>query len=336
MDRKLRAGIIGLGVGSRHVACYEAHPDCEVAVLCDQDASKLIEIGGKYPGKKLVDNAEEVFHDPSLDIVSIASYDDAHFDQVRMGISHGKHLMVEKPICLRRDEAQEIQSLLLRHPEVRISSNMVLRTSSRFQELKEQVSSGEYGELYYMEGDYQYGRLEKITNGWRGELDYYSIVLGGAVHLVDLVLWLIEDEVVEVNGFGNKIVTRKTKFQFDDMVVAILRLKRGALVKITANFGCRRPHFHALEIYGTKKTFINRCDSAEVYMSSEKGHAPELIETPYRDYNKPDLICSFIDSILKRGNPIVSAADIFRTMDTCFAIEESVHTGKSVQLKTNH
>ena len=52
------------------------------------------------------------------------------------------------------------------------------------------MAAGDLGRVYYMEADYNYGRIHKIVDGWRGAIDYYSVFLGGAVHMVDLLLWL--------------------------------------------------------------------------------------------------------------------------------------------------
>ncbi len=328
MTGKLRVGVIGLGVGARHVRCYEAHPDCEVTTLCDFDPEQLKRVGAEFPGKKLVEDARRVLTDPAIDIVSIATFDDAHFQQVCMGIEHGKHLLVEKPLCLTADHCRQIRRLLARHPDIRLSSNHVLRVSSRFQELKRQILSGEFGDIYYLEGDYQYGRLQKLTSGWRGDIDDYSVVLGGAVHVIDLLLWLTDDEAVEVTAYANKIASQNTAFRYNDLVAALIKLRSGAIAKVTANFGCQRPHYHAVEIYGTKKTFINRPGPAEIYSSTDKGTEPELMDVPYRDYQNTELIGSFIDWIRGRDKPIVSPQDIFRTMATCFAIENAVHSGQ--------
>lgn len=332
-SEKLRVGVIGLGVGERHIRCYEHHSECEVTALCDFDEGKLREVGQRYPGKKLFTKAADVLSDSEIDVVSIASYDDAHFEQCKLAIEQGKHIYVEKPLCLDPEEAREIRKLLNANPHVRFSSNHVLRVSSRFQELKQRVQSGEFGEIYYLEGDYQYGRLHKITSSWRGEIPFYSVVHGGAIHVIDLLLWLTEDEVMEVSAYGNQIASRDTRFRFNDMVVAILKMKSGAVAKISANFGCQRPHFHAVEVYGTKKAFLNRPASAEIWESTEKGAEPVEMETPYRDYQKPDLICRFIDWIRGKGEPLVTPDDVFRTMATCFAVEEAATVGRPVSVQ---
>jgi len=66
------------------------------------------------------------------------------------------------------------------------------------------------GELFYLEGDYNYGRLHKFTTGWRGEIPFYSVTYGGAIHLIDLLIWLSEGKVSEVIATGNKIAGKDT------------------------------------------------------------------------------------------------------------------------------
>ncbi len=86
---KLRAGIIGLGVGERHIGCYESHPECEVTAICDCDADRLAEVSARHPGARCYSDATELLNDPGIDLVSIASYDDVHFEQCKLAIERG-------------------------------------------------------------------------------------------------------------------------------------------------------------------------------------------------------------------------------------------------------
>lgn len=320
---KLKAGIIGLGVGEAHIEGYQSHPDCEVTHLCDLSATKLNEVGQKYPTLQLTQDANEILENPDIDVVSIASYDNFHFEQMKKAIETGKHTFVEKPMCLQEKEAGILRQLLNAKPELKISSNLILRRSPRFLRLREMIQKGEFGQLYYLEADYLYGRLNKITEGWRGQIDYYSIVYGGSVHLVDLLLWLTGDTVEEVQAYGNKMVTANTSFKYNDCVVAILKFKSGMLAKITANFGCVHPHYHQVSIYGTQATFQNGPKSGLLFKSSDKNAAPEEIHDAYPGARKGDLIQDFIDSILNDQHAQVSREDVFKTMSVCFAIEKA-------------
>ena len=323
--RKLKAGIIGLGVGESHIQGYNNHPACEVVALCDFNNETLEVMKDKYPQMIFSSEAETIIMNPSIHIVSIASYDNYHYEQIIKAIDNNKHVFVEKPLCLYEEEARHIRSLLKEKPHLKMSSNLILRRSPRFRLLKQKIEAGEIGDLSYVEGDYNYGRIHKITEGWRGKIDYYSVVYGGAVHIVDLLLWLTQDEVIEVSAFGNNLATNNTHYKYNDVVVSILRFKSGLIGKVTANFSCVYPHFHRLSIYGTKATFENGIDHACLYTSRDPQADPVIINSEYPGVHKGDLIASFVESIINNTDAEITKDDIFKSMSVCFAIEKAVH-----------
>jgi len=322
---RLKVGIIGLGVGERHIAGYGEHAGCEVTALCDFDEGKRREVGARHPGIAMKASADEVLDDPAIDVVSIATYDNWHFEQAARAIRNRKHVFVEKPLCLHEGEARQLRELLNQHPGVVLSSNLVLRMSPRFASLKTMIEAGELGDLYYAEADYNYGRLHKLTEGWRGKMDFYSVVHGGAVHMVDLLLWLTGDRIVEVQAYGNRICSRDSAFRFDDMVVACVRFAGGMVGKVAANFGCVMPHFHGLAVYGSEGTFVNDRECARLYRSREPADPAREVRTEYPGVNKGDLIRSFVDAILQGTRPVVTADDAFRALSVCFAIERAAN-----------
>ncbi len=327
---ELSVGIIGLGVGEQHIAGYEAHPGARVTVLCDFDEARLGEVAERNPGRRTTTDAAELIADPGLDAVSIASYDSFHFEQVRDALAAGKHVFVEKPLCQSRAQADELWAAWREHPGLRLSSNLPLRMSPRFRQLRDWIAAGRLGDLYYLEGDYDYGRLWKITEGWRGDEEFYSVVQGGAVHMVDLLLWLAGRRVTEVMALGSRKATRDTKFGFDDFALAALTFEDGTVAKVTANFAIVHPHFHALKICGTDGTFINRRDDAELWVQRGDDAEPELVDAPYPGIHKGDLLHSFVESIVTGAPAEVTGEDVFDTMAVLFAIEDAAAAGGTV------
>jgi predicted dehydrogenase len=328
----LKAGIIGLGVGEAHIAGYRRHPDCKVVALCDFSAEKMAYAKSKYPDLLVTDNAATIIDNPAIDIVSIASYDNYHHDQVMAALSCNKHVFVEKPLCLTEDEARSIRRLLDRKPQLKMSSNLILRKYPRFLSLKEKIAAGDLGRLYHVEGDYNYGRLEKITEGWRGKIDYYSVTLGGGIHIVDLLSWLTGDKITEVAACGNNISSLGSQFKYPDMVSCILKFKSGMTGKMAVNFGCVHPHFHNLSVYGTKSTFINSINTASYMISRDPLIPPVKDQSEYPGAPKDALIYNFIDSILGNCLPEISPKELFYDLAVCFAVEKSLRTNSFVEV----
>jgi predicted dehydrogenase len=328
---RLRVGVIGLGVGQGHVHAYLAHPDCDVVALCDFDSAKLDAVRSRHPEAQLTESADELLDDETIDVLSIASYDNHHHEQVRRALEGGKHVFVEKPLCLREEEARELHDLNRAHPELVLSSNLILRRSPRFRLLKEWLEEGRFGTLYYLEADYDYGRLSKLTDGWRGDLDYYSVVLGGGVHVVDLLLWLSGKTVKRVSAAGNRLTTEDTRFRFDDFVVALLEFEDGSIAKVSANFGCVHPHFHGVKVFGSAATFINGLPDATLWTVGDGGPTAERVDAPYPGVENGDLIHSFVEAVAGRGRPAVDADAVFSSLAVCFAIERAAESGEPVE-----
>ena len=330
---KLRAGIIGLGVGEQHITGYQSHWSCEVTALCDFSTEKCTMARRKYPEMAVFENCEAILDNPDIDIVSIASYDNYHYEQIIKAIETGKHIFVEKPLCLYEWQASHIRTLLRDNPHIKLSSNLVLRKSKRFAGLKELIDNGRLGQIYYVEADYNYGRLHKITEGWRGSIDFYSVVYGGGVHIIDLLLWLTGERVSEVCAYGNNISTHGSKFKYNDIVVGILKFESGVTGKIACNFSCVYPHFHNLLIYGTDATFVNDFEKARLFCSRDATVKAKEIGTSYCSVHKGELIHNFVDSIVTGSEPEITVGDIFDSMSVCFAIEKSSIGNGAVEVK---
>jgi len=330
MSKTVRAGVIGLGVGEAHVKSYKAVPGVEVVAVCDIDPARLELISRRYGVARGTQNWRDITEASDIDVVSICSFDDVHAEQSISAFEHGKHAMVEKPICLTRKE----EEALLRAQQAsgrRISSNLILRGEPRFKELRESIRAGDFGDIFHIEGDYVHDILWKIVTGWRAKMHFYSVVYGGGIHLIDLMRWLMDDEIAEVAAFGNRISGAVQGGRIDDCVVSVLHFNRGATGKVLSTYGPRRTKFHALNVYGTKRTFINDRPNAKLFDGDEDKNE-HVIETPYPSAEKGDLIPEFIQALREDREPLVGARDVFRTMDVCLACNKALESRQVVKV----
>ncbi|WP_454021040.1 Gfo/Idh/MocA family protein [Azospirillum sp. Marseille-Q6669] len=326
--KRLKAGVIGLGVGERHVATYKSLTGIEVKSVCDVDPQRLAEVADRQDVAGRFTDYRGITEDPEIDVVSICSYDDAHAAQCLSAFRNGKHVMVEKPVVLFRKDAEAVLRAQQDSGKL-ITSNLILRRSPRFRELRRQIADGEFGEIVAIEGDYLHQILWKLTEGWRGRMGFYCVAYGGGIHLIDLMRWLIGQEVTEVCGMANKILTAGSAYQFDDTTINLLRFERGTLGKSMSCLGPQRTKFHALNVYGVKRTFINDLPHAKLFDGDEPRNESAVM-TPYPAIDKGDLLPEFVQAIREGHEPDVGARDIFRIMDVCFACWESIRSGRTL------
>ena len=136
---KINAAIIGMGIGQKHFEAIEGYKNSKVAIICEKDKKKILQLKKKYPNKKIVSNENKIFEDKKINLVSIASYDDYHFRQIIKSIKAKKHIIIEKPICLKKNELKKINNLLKKNSKIKMISNLVLRTNDLFMNFKKSL-----------------------------------------------------------------------------------------------------------------------------------------------------------------------------------------------------
>jgi predicted dehydrogenase len=328
--RTLRAGVVGLGVGERHLASYAAQPGVEVVAVCDIDAEKLRAVADRHGVARRCLDYRDIVSAPDIDVVSVCSYDDGHAEQAAAALRAGKHVMVEKPAAVTRAQADDLAAAWRESGRL-LTSNLILRRSPRFMEVKRRAAAGDMGTLFYLEGDYIHDASDKIVNGWRGRNPHYAPFFGGGVHLFDLLRWIADDDVVSVCAMGGAPATREAGGRVDDTEVALLRFSRGAMAKVLTALSPRHPKFHAVRVFGTRATFENRMGDA-VWHTGDDPAAAQTIDAPYPGYDKGDLLPDFIAAIRDGREPQVGARDVLHVMDVCLAAEESRRTGRFVDV----
>lgn len=109
MKTKIICGVIGMGVGEKHLIALNNNRHVKVKSVCDFDREKINLGKIKYPNVKFFYKDKEILNDKSINLVSIASYDDYHYKQVINAIENKKNIIVEKPLCLNEREFLKIK-----------------------------------------------------------------------------------------------------------------------------------------------------------------------------------------------------------------------------------
>jgi len=335
LKKKIRAGVIGLGVGVHHAKTLSLHPKTDLVWLCDFDKKKLSHVSSKFDGVKITQNSNDIFQDPSIDLICIASYDEFHLEQVLKALKNNKHVYVEKPICLSKDELKKIRKKFDKYSNLHLSSNMVLRTCPLFNKVKKSIKSNKLGKVYHIEADYLWGRKQKLISGWRTKTDKYSIIYGAAVHMVDLVLWLIEKKPLRVQALGSRIATLGTRQKNNDFAVLLLEFDDQITVKISAHGGCVHPHFHSLKVFGTNSSFVHESSGTAWVNSCNSNIKLKKENAEYPAKSKRDAaLKSFLDSLINpKKKPIILQEDVFNVMSICLAADLAIKKGEIVDIQ---
>ena len=109
---KIKAAIIGMGIGQKHYEAIEKYQNSEVKIICEKNQKKINYLKKKFPNKIITKNENKIFTNKDINLVSIASYDNDHYSQIMKSLQSNKHVIVEKPICLENKQLKNIYKLL--------------------------------------------------------------------------------------------------------------------------------------------------------------------------------------------------------------------------------
>ena len=114
---------------------------------------------------------------------------------------------------------------------------------------KKKLKEIKWERFFHLEAGYESRRLFKIKDGWRGKNKDYSLVHGGMIHMIDLVMWLLEffekKRVYEILSKGNNICSEKFKYKNHDFIASTLKTDN-IIINFKASWGCVTPHFLTL------------------------------------------------------------------------------------------
>ena len=180
----------------------------------------------------------------------------------------------------------------------------------------------------------------KITDGWRGNTDEYSVMLGGGIHMIDLLLWLTGQRPQSVQAAASNLATRGSRFRYNDYTAATLTFPSGLIARITANFACMHRHQHVLRIFGTRKTFIvddagprvfEDRDPSERTLPAPQARPVTLAATPA---DKGILIPEFVRGVLSGASAPLEDLDILLNAITiAAACDEAASSSKPVEIR---
>lgn len=227
-DRKIQLAIIGCGrISKNHFAAVEKHSDnLELASICDTNLDTLQqhESAYKVPGFR---RFEDLLKQTKPDVVALCTPSGLHPEQAILAAKHGVHVITEKPMATRWQDAQRMVKAC-DEAHVRLFVVKQNRRNSTLQLLKRAIDEKRFGRIYMVNINVFWSRPQEYYDSakWRGtwELDGGAF-MNQASHYVDLIDWLI-GPVADIQAMTG---TLARDIQVEDTGVLNVRWRSGAL-----------------------------------------------------------------------------------------------------------
>lgn len=198
--KKLTIGVIGAGYwGANLVRNFDALPEFELAYICDLKEERLNRFALTYKNARLSTDPEELFNDPDLDVVAIATPVRSHYALAKRALEMGKHVFVEKPMTETSAQARELIALARER-------NLILHVDHTFVyygpviKIKEIIDSGEIGDLHYFDSQrINLGIIQPDVN----------VFWDLAPHDISILNYIYPEKPVRVTAVGTQHVIKK-------------------------------------------------------------------------------------------------------------------------------
>ena len=143
-----RIGVIGLGHWGANLV-RNMHALGALAAMNDAAAPARTKFAAAYPEARLAETADAVLADPAIEAVMIATPAATHGALVKQALAAGKHVFVEKPLCLDVEEARALKAEAARRGRILMVGHL-LHYHPAFIALRDAVKSGALGALRYI------------------------------------------------------------------------------------------------------------------------------------------------------------------------------------------
>ncbi len=229
----IRLAVVGVGkMGLSHLSILGAHPDVEIAAVCDT-SGYLLDVLGKHTGVTGYSDYQKMLDRAELDAVVIATPTRAHAAMVRAALEKGLHVFCEKPLTLRSEDSDELARLAAErglHCQVGYHNRFV----AAFAEAKRLLELGAIGEVTHAHAE-AYGPVVLRPKGgtWRSK----SSEGGGclydyAAHPLDLLAWYLG----EPDSVGGTVMGRIFSADTEDEVYSTLFYPGGTSAQLSVNW----------------------------------------------------------------------------------------------------
>lgn len=105
---KIRAAVVGAGIyGKHHMNAYRHNPDTVLVAICDTDTERCDDLAMAY-GVMGYTRLDVLLQEEAIDVVSVATPDPYHTESILTALSHGKHVLAEKPLATSVRECELI------------------------------------------------------------------------------------------------------------------------------------------------------------------------------------------------------------------------------------
>ncbi len=320
-------GFVG---GGAHVPALSSIGGAKLVAVADADKSRLDKVARKYDVKSVYQDYADLVKDPAVDAVVVAVPTPMHLRVSMAAIKAGKHVLCEMPLAPSLGETVELIAAA-RKQNVYLMPGLTFRFTPNYVKAKELIDSRMIGEplaIMYRE----FIPASDLAKQWpAGSWAWDVEISGGPLYTlsgfsIDLVRWLLGEEVIEVHAATKYTVLKKFGGTLGYDAFATIRFAGGVVGSLQYSGTVTNSALTSLlEVTGDSTRSLVASGNDSVVLRGENPAKTEwrLVEPSARAWGHQQEDEYFVRCILEGREPEVSAEDGLKAMEIALKIAKS-------------
>ncbi|MFB4213002.1 Gfo/Idh/MocA family protein [Shouchella sp. JSM 1781072] len=341
---KVKVAVVGCGSIAihRHVPEYAANPNVELVAFCDLNQEVAQQMADRYGVTNVYTSHKDLLAEVDVDAVSVCTQNVDHASVSIDAANAGCHVLCEKPMATSLEEARAmIEAATNNGVKLMIGHNQ--RLMPPHIKAKEILSSGKIGKPLTFKTTFGHGGADSWSiqgkDTWFLKKDKAFVGAMGdlGVHKIDLMRWLLDEEVDEVAAFVN---TLHKQADVDDNATTLLKMESGAIGTMAASWTYYKGEDNTTTVYGEKGVL-------EIHDHPDVQVVVKLIDGSVEQYSvgaiatneaggqvASGVIDEFISSITEDRTPSISGEEGMKSLQVVLAALKSSESKSFVTVKS--
>jgi predicted dehydrogenase len=339
--KKYNVGIVGYGwVATAHIPAINATALGQVTAVCSSRKLDSSQLSARHGGPiRVYHDFNHLLANPDIHVMSLCGFPTERTQQAVRAAAAGKHLILEKPLCLTPGDLTRMRQAVKR-ARVRTCVCFECRFSSQFLATKALLDRGLLGELHYGEVDYYHG-----IGPWYAQFRWCrrkgeggSSLLEAGCHALDALLLCMGNDVTEVSSFATKSRSKIfAPYEYPSTSATLLKFRNGSIGKCASSVDCLQPYYFHTHLLGSKGSLLdNKFHSQDLAtnkaawstLALKMLDSGDVADHPYQTQFE-----AFFNALDQgREMPLTGLEEAARTHEIIFAADRSAETGRPVKL----
>lgn len=190
----MNIAVIGYGYwGPNLVRNFSWLKATHVQYVCDIDENRLEKVHTLFPNVEITTtDYQRILDDPDVAAVAVATPVRTHFPLAKAALEAGKHVLIEKPMTDKTEDARVLNELAAKMGRVIMVDHTFLYTGA-VRKIRELIETGMIGEIYYFDSvRVNLGLFQNDVN----------VIWDLAPHDLSIIKYIIDKKPISVSAHG--------------------------------------------------------------------------------------------------------------------------------------